>query len=224
MSFTVIVGSQGRMSQALQNSFHQHWRPFKLFSPKAPVPLRVGDFKGSDGVIDFSSPDVSRLVVDLAFEAKVPLVCGTTGWKSPVDFDETFLVASKTIPIVWDSNFSLGIEMLSQVGELIAEKIGNPLSITDIHHMHKKDAPSGTALKLAKRIQEAKPGIQVSIQSVRLGEIPGEHRILASFEDETLEFTHRAHSRRPFSEGAMKALKWAQKQKPGLYSMKDVLT
>jgi len=222
MNFIVLTGSKGRMSQALQSACGLQKRSFKLWSESAPDSLKLQTWEGSRGIVDFSTPDVAPKIAELAEKARIPLIVGTTGWAKDLSFESIFAEASKIIPVVCDGNFSFGIEILCRITELLASKINEPLSITDIHHQHKKDIPSGTALKI-KKVFEAFSSKKVSIDSIRLGEIFGEHRLLVSFEDETLEFSHRAHSRMPFAFGALKALDWAQKQKPGLYSMKDVL-
>lgn len=223
MSYTVIVGSKGRMSGSLQKIFQERSEEFRIFSENAPADLQVQDFKGSRGVIDFSAPESTEIVIQKAVEAGVPLVCGTTGWKSEAERDELFSEAAKKIPIVVDSNFSLGIEILSRGAELLAKNLPGPFFITDLHHQHKKDAPSGTAFKLAERIRSVNPEAEIEHRDFRLGEIPGEHRVLVSWENETMEFTHRASSRDAFSYGSIRALDWAQDQKPGLYKMSEVL-
>lgn len=214
-----LVGSEGKMSKVLQEILGSQKRSFKLWSSKADPQLRTENFEDCSGIIDFSLPEVSAKVLELAETARLPYVCGTTGWSDFTATRKAFLKAADHIPIVLDSNFSAGIEILCQVAELIGQNLKTPIVITDIHHTEKRDAPSGTALKIADRIQG-----QSSIQSIRLGNIFGEHRLLISFQDQTMEFIHRAHSRRPFAEGALQALKWAHDKKPGLYSMKDVLS
>jgi len=219
----IIIGLEGRMSEILQELLGALKLPYKIFSPKAPDSLRAENFKNSQGVIDFSKPEIFEKVIGLAMEAKVPFVCGTTGFSSD-DFKQKLLEeASKTIPVVWDSNFSQGIEILCQMSELLSKNIVGHYSITDIHHTHKKDSPSGTAHKIKSRILNKNPKLPLEVLSIRTGEIPGEHRVLIGFGDESLELVHRAYSRQPFAEGALKALNFAQKQQPGIYSMKDVL-
>lgn len=224
MAFVVIVGSQGRMSSMLQELCRQDRIEYRLYSTNAPEDKRVESFAGASGVIDFSLPQATNEVIKLCREARVPLVCGTTGWASEQERDMIFEEASREIPVVLDSNFSMGVELLCQTAELLAKQLDTGFGITDIHHHHKKDSPSGTALKLAKRIQEQNQNATVTFNDFRLGEIPGEHRVLVSWKDETMELMHRAHNRKPFAQGALHAYDWAQKQKPGLYRMKDVLS
>lgn len=219
----VIVGSSGRMSVTLQEVCHLHQISFKILSERARPEVRTDTLIGFSGVIDFSLPAVSEEVIEQAREAQVPYVCGTTGWSNPLKTQDLFERASRKIPIIWESNFSLGIEVMGQMAEVLVKNLRQDLAIVDLHHDQKRDSPSGTALKLKDRIVGAHPKSHVEIASVRLGSIPGEHIIVASLPDETIEITHRASSRKPFALGALHALAWAQKQKPGLYPLRSTL-
>jgi len=210
------------MAKALQEACEQQGHAFKVFSEHAPSELQISEWKDCLGIVDFSYPAVASAVAALAVDAKIPLVSGTTGWEKNNSAKEVYAEAATKIPVVWDSNFSLGIELTCQIAELLGRHIGSSLKIIDIHHVHKKDAPSGTALKLEKRFQEVSSQ-PVEIQSVREGEVFGEHRLWIEFGNENLEIVHRALSRQPFAAGALKALQWATKQRPGFYTMKEVL-
>jgi 4-hydroxy-tetrahydrodipicolinate reductase len=222
MSFDIFIGYKGKMSLQLQEIYQEKNKSFKLFGPDAPADVGVKNFEGASGVIDFSSPSATAEITKLAAQAKTPLVCGTTGWKSSEERNKIFAEASKEIAIVADSNFSLGVEILCQATEKLAKGLDHPFIITDIHHKHKVDTPSGTALKIKERILSVRPSAKVEFLDMRIGEVPGEHSVTVAWDQELLEFTHRANSRRAFADGAIKALEWATKQKPGLYSMKDV--
>jgi 4-hydroxy-tetrahydrodipicolinate reductase len=222
MSFIVLVGANGKMSKTLQSCLEAKNKSFRIYTKENGKDASTKNFEGAEGIIDFSLPLATSDVCRLAVSAKIPLVCGTTGWPSAEEAKKVFVSAAKTIPVVWDSNFSLGIELLCEASELLAKTITNGAAITDIHHSQKRDAPSGTALKIADRLKSVRQ-MPVEIQSIRIGEIFGEHRVLFSFEDETIELTHKASSRKPFALGALRALEWARSQPPGLYSMKDVL-
>ncbi|PIR21770.1 MAG: 4-hydroxy-tetrahydrodipicolinate reductase [Deltaproteobacteria bacterium CG11_big_fil_rev_8_21_14_0_20_45_16] len=223
MSFDIIVGSSGRMSKELQLFYQQDSRPFKIYSPKAEASQKIADFRGARGIIDFSTPSTSESVLAKALEAKCPLVVGTTGWGSEEKRRSIYSAASKIIPVVLDSNFSVGIELLCQSLERLVNFSDSRIGILDIHHEHKKDSPSGTAIKIQSRLKSAKPHADIQIQNFRIGEVAGEHRVILSWGDEYMEFTHRAQSRKIFANGAMRALDWAVKQAPGLYSMEDIL-
>lgn len=223
MNDIVLVGNSGRMAVQLQKILKEKKQSFKIYSPNAPAELACKSFDNAKGVIDFSNPSTSKEVTELAMKAKVPLVCGTTGWENEDERAQCFAKASTQIPIVWDSNFSVGIEKLCQAVELIAKDAPADFYITDIHHSEKKDAPSGTALKLAERIQEANSNTSVHFHDIRAGNVSGEHRVFLAWGDECLEFVHRAGSRQIFAAGALQALDWLSEKKPGYYRMRDVL-
>lgn len=223
MTPIILVGYSGKMSKALQSLMAEKKTPFKIFSAQAPSELRIETFNGSAGVIDFSLPDATEGILAKVCAAGVPYVCGTTGFANKEGIIKSLAQASASIPIVFDSNFSLGVEILCAASELLAAAIKTPIEIVDIHHIHKRDKPSGTALKIRDRILSANQTAPIQIKSERIGEVFGEHKVIAQFADESIEFIHRAHSRLPFAAGALKALEWARNQKPGLYSVKDVL-
>lgn len=216
----LIVGASGRMSRELQLLSKEKKQPYMVRSSRDRLPL---DWNKIKGVIDFSTPSSSLKYLKEAQTRRIPYVCGTTGWPKSSSYLKAFKNAAKSIPIVLDSNFSLGIEVLCQAAERMAVAFQNPVVITELHHKNKKDAPSGTALKIADRVRHVSPKIAVSFHSIRLGNIPGEHRVYLSAGEDTLEFIHRAHSRRAFAEGAFHALHWLQSKRSGFYTMKDVL-
>lgn len=211
------------MAQSFQRVLKAQSKLFKIFSDKAPVELKIDKFSGTKGVIDFSHPQRTSEVLKRCLEAKVPLVCGTTGFGNEADRNKFFAEASQQIPIVLDSNFSVGIELLCQVVERSAQVMTGPFFVMDIHHQHKKDAPSGTSFKIENRILSANPKAVVEHKSIRAGENPGEHIVRIEFGNECLEFRHQAYSRDIFAEGAIRALEWVEGKKAGLYSMKEVM-
>lgn len=217
-----VIGSQGRMSLEVQKVLHTKDIPYTTIPSKTSGPLSFEDYAG---VIDFSNPEASLRICRMVADAKKPYVCGTTGWSAQAEREreQLFRNAALKIPIVIDANFSRGIEIFCEIAELIAQKLTTKMGISDFHHEKKKDTPSGTALKIKDRILKSHSASDIEIRSFRLGDIPGEHRLVVSFEDQVLEVQHRSQSRRPFAEGAYSALVWAQNQKPGLYTMKDVL-
>lgn len=218
-SSVIVVGSKGRVSLQLQKGFTEKNISFVVWGSKQKF---LPEWKKALGIIDFSTPEASLKICEEASQSGLPYVCGTTGWNN-AQKDKVFAAAAKKIPIVLDSNFSRGIEILCQISELLVKNGIQKFSITDIHREEKKDAPSGTALKIKDRIQSKSKKTGVDIQSIRLGDIPGEHRLMVSFEDQVIEVSHMAQSRRAFADGAYSALLWAKNQKPGLYTMEDVL-
>ena len=196
----------------------------------------------SDVVIDFTAPAATLHHVAQAVQHKRAMVIGTTGL-SP-DEMERLRQHAESIPCVQAPNMSVGITVLLQIIGKVAQALGNgyDLEIIDVHHNKKKDAPSGTALKLAEVLAAAKnwdlekAGIyarhglvgeraknEIGVQSVRAGDIVGDHTVLYAGPGERIEITHRAHNRDPFAHGALRAAKWVVNQPPGLYGMADVL-
>lgn len=197
---------------------------------------------GCDVVIDFTSTGSSLENLKLASVNRKAMVIGTTGFSK--DDIETAKGMCKDIPVVMAPNMSVGVNLLLKVLQDVARVLGDDydIEIIEAHHRLKKDAPSGTALKMAQVIADAvnrnleevavyaRKGItgertkkEIGIQTVRAGDIVGEHTVLFGGLGERIEITHKASSRDTFARGALKAALWVTKQKPGLYDMQDVL-
>ena len=181
----------------------------------------------ADVLIDFSLPKGTATVLDAAVRHEIPLVCGVSG------LDESQMSqleqASRQIPIVFDRNMSLGIAVLERSVREAAAALGPDFEvrISEVHHIHKKDAPSGTALKLAEAVASAlgESGTgSVSFDVERRGEVPGDHEIVMSSATEELTFAHSVTTRQVFADGALRAAKWVIDARPGRYSMQDVLS
>ena len=194
-------------------------------------------------VVDFSLPQATVGNIRRCVDAGVPLVLGTTG----IDAEARAVLseASRTIPIVSDANFSVGITLLSRLAGLAARALGPSwdTEIIEIHHKHKRDAPSGTALRLAKAVAKAtdrnladlirtdRSGSaseprhegEIGIVAVRGGDSVGEHTLMFLTDGERIELSHRASDRAIFARGALRAARWVERREPGLYSMADVL-
>lgn len=233
-----VLGSSGRMGQALMETLKTHPR-CQLSIPghrDNAAPL----FETSDVVIDFTSPDALSIHVDLGLKYKKPLVVGTTGLL-PHHHQLTASAATQ-IPLVVASNMSLGITLLANLVEKAARYLDEnyDIEIAELHHRHKKDAPSGTALMLGQsaangrnktldkvkcnhnRSEERTQGsIGFSVQ--RGGAVIGDHAVRFIGDEEILELSHRGLSRTVYAKGALHAAEWVATQKPGLYSMADVL-
>ncbi len=212
-----------------------------------PIGVEVGDnptelFEVSEAVIDFTKPEVGINHAEIAAATGTPLVIGTTG------FSDTEMKAIKTfakkIPIVMSFNMSIGVNLMKALVEQAAQRLGleYDIEITEMHHRHKVDAPSGTAIELGNVIAEtrgkkleditADPRVghtgarkegEIGFAVQRGGEIIGEHTVMFAGPSERIEITHRAYDRGLFSDGAILAAKWLKDRDPGLYSMKDVL-
>lgn len=195
----------------------------------------------SQVVVDFSFHDATPPLAQLCAEHKKPLVIGTTGHTQ--EEKTTIHPIAKEIPIVWASNFSIGVNLLFYLTRKAAQKLDSYFQpeILELHHRHKKDAPSGTASSLLKIIQEARnissdqvcygrqggvgerPDQEIAVHALRGGDVTGEHTVFFLGPAERLELTHKATDRKIFAQGALHAAHWVLHQPPGLYSMEDVL-
>src|SRR6266496_3485083 len=180
--------------------------------------------KNCDVAIDFSQADSIDEVCRAALQHGKSLVIGTTGHSQQQR--KTIEQTAHSVPIVLASNFSVGVNVLFWLTQKAAELLGadfNP-EIVETHHKTKKDAPSGTAKTLAAVLKAARNGeSEIPIQSIREGDVVGEHTVIFSGSNERLELSHRAANRGIFARGALCAAKWIINKRPGLYSMQDVL-
>ncbi len=175
-------------------------------------------------VIDFSLPDATDVVCGVCAARGRPLVLGTTGHSAVQK--ETIRQTAEKIPLVFAANFSVGVNMLFALVRQAAKSLGGDfdVEIVEAHHRTKKDAPSGTAKRLAEIIGEARPATKdFPIHSVRAGDVVGDHEVIFAGPGERLELTHRASSRETFARGALHAARWVIGQPARLYSMEDVL-
>lgn len=179
----------------------------------------------ADLIIDFSLPGATDAVVEAARRTKIPLVCGVTG------LGEAQLAAieslSRSVPVVYDRNMSPGITVLEGIAATAAAALGNDFSVQihETHHVHKLDAPSGTALKLGEAVARARGENprEIHYESERRGEVPGDHRIILASSTERLVLEHSVTTRDVFAEGAVRAARWVVGRAAGLYSMRQVL-
>ncbi len=197
---------------------------------------------GADVVIDFSFHSVTAPLATLCAKHGKGLVIGTTGHH---EADKLIIrEASKKIPMVWASNYSTGVNTLFWLTRKATEILGTgfDLEVVEMHHRHKKDAPSGTATTLAEIladvrnsqlkevIRHGREGIvgertsaEIGMHSVRGGDVVGDHTVIFAAQGERVELTHKASSRETFAMGALRAAAWIQGRSPGVYDMQDVL-
>jgi 4-hydroxy-tetrahydrodipicolinate reductase len=196
----------------------------------------------SDVLIDFTVTEACLNNVRAAVKIKKPVVIGTTGF-GPEEKAEIEKLAGNCA-IVLAPNMSVGVNLLFQLTSLVAKTLGLDynIEITEIHHNQKRDAPSGTAVRLAERAAEAlglsyegdiahgrhglvgaRPKAEIGMHALRGGDVVGEHTVSFVGQGERIELTHRAHNRDTFARGALVAARFAVKAKPGLYDMQDVL-
>jgi len=199
-------------------------------------------FKKADVIVDFTVPKCTLDILKIASKLKKKVVIGTTGFTQK----EEFLIKkfSKKIPILKAGNMSLGVNLLMYLTEIASKSLNEEYlsKVFEAHHKHKKDYPSGTALMLGKGIAEGKNknlynligkkflnkksfpfGKKINFNSIRKGEIIGEHEVTFSSGKETIRLNHEAFDRALYSDGALIAAKWLINKKPGLYSMRDLL-
>ncbi len=177
-------------------------------------------------LIDFSLPGATSEILDAAVRHAKPLVCGVSGL-SDTQMSE-LQSASARIPLVYDRNMSQGIAVLDAVIRDVGKSLGPEFSVEihETHHVHKKDAPSGTALKLGESLAAARgldAAKDIHYESERRGEVPGDHTVILSSPSERLELSHSVTTRDVFAAGALRAAAWVARQNPGQYSMRDVL-
>ncbi len=213
-----------------------------------PMGVKIGNslsevIMGANVIIDFTAPEASIAHLRAASDAGVSIVVGTTGL-SKEHVEEARRLAAK-MPCVISPNMSVGVNVLFRILKEVARYLGEDyeVEITEAHHHFKKDAPSGTAIKMAQVIAEAlnwdleqvgiygrkgivgeRPKQQIGVHTVRAGDIVGEHTVLFGGMGERIEITHRAHSRDNFARGALRAARFVVQAPKGLYDMADVLS
>jgi 4-hydroxy-tetrahydrodipicolinate reductase len=248
-----ITGCLGRMGQQIIKSSKSN-KSFKLVAVTEsrkinnkifgikPKLNSISTFKNTNIIIDFTTPKCTLEILKIASKLKKRVVIGTTGFSKK---EENLIKKySKKIPILKAGNMSLGINLVMYLTEIASKALGdNFLSkIFEIHHRHKKDYPSGTALMLGKGIATGKNkdfykligkkylnkktfpySSKINFNSIRKKEIIGEHEVTFSSGKEIITLNHEAFDRALYSEGALTAAKWLINKKPGLYSMRNVL-
>ncbi|MBI1883505.1 MAG: 4-hydroxy-tetrahydrodipicolinate reductase [Chlamydiae bacterium] len=196
----------------------------------------------AQAIIDFSQPEASITLLQVATQKKIPLVVGTTGFTE--EQNKMYQQAGLKISCVKSPNMSVGINLLFKLVEEAARVLGESydVEVVEAHHRLKKDAPSGTAHQIVRVLAETlhrdlkedivygRKGMvgerktkEIGVFAVRAGDIVGDHTVLFAGASERVELIHRAHSREPFARGALRAAKFVVKAKTGLYDMRDVL-
>jgi 4-hydroxy-tetrahydrodipicolinate reductase len=216
-----LVGARGRMGQTILDLAKN--------DPKIEIVAQcdLGDtiewaIKDCDVAVDFSNANTIGEICAAASKHRKALVIGTTAHSS--EQRRLIKTAGKALPIVFASNFSVGVNALFALTRRAAEILGADFApeIIETHHTEKKDAPSGTAKTLGEILKRAGKS-EVPIQSIREGEVVGEHTVIFIGPEERLELTHHAGSREIFARGALRAAMWIVGKPAGLYSMQDVL-
>jgi 4-hydroxy-tetrahydrodipicolinate reductase len=241
MTRVIIAGANGRMGKALQSCIPRH--------PELQLTHALnknGDLKkainAADVVIDFTAASATLAIAQVCAEARKALVLGTTGLSDEAKAEIKNIASN--IPIVFAANYSTGVNALFWLCRKAEEILGASfdIEIIEMHHRMKHDAPSGTALRLAEVLAEARKqqtkdvlkhgrhGMtgqrtpqEIGMHSIRGGDVVGDHTVIFATEGERVELTHKASNRDTFAHGALRAAAWVVKQRPGLYDMQDVL-
>ena len=236
----LLLGAKGRMGQAIAAAAQKA-------DAQIIAGLDLGDdiaqhINDCDVVIDFSHPNASGALARTCRDAKKPAVIGTTGHSKEERAAIEDLALS--VPVVLSPNFSVGVNALFWLTRKAAQMLGEDfdLEVTEMHHRLKKDAPSGTAKKLAeilceergldyaRNVLHGREGLvgertakEIGVHSIRGGDVVGDHTVTFAGAGERLELSHKAASRETFALGALRAARWVVGKPPGLYSMEDVL-
>ena len=237
-----IVGAAGRMGRMLVKMVEE-----KSVAPELEVGWKIDIAEGFDkawgddceGVVDFSFHAAVPELAEKAAAAGIPYVIGTTGLTA--DEQARIDECAKKIPVVQSGNYSLGVNLLLGLVEQAARVLGAgyDIEVVEMHHKHKKDAPSGTALMLAKAAKAGRGGgefvfgrhgetgerkaEEIAIHALRGGSVVGDHTVMFAGDVERIELVHKAQSREAFAAGALRALVWAKGRAPKIWTMKDIL-
>jgi len=221
-----VAGARGRMGRLIAEAIKQDEKTNLCAELGRSLNCDLQQVNSAiDIVIDFTVPAATLEHVRICQEHGYRMIIGTTGFTK--EEQEQIAKAANKIPIVFAPNMSIGVNLSFKLLEVAASILKGQadIAILDLHHKHKKDSPSGTALKMAEIIQNASGSsmMKLDISSSRVGEVVGEHSALFVLNGERLEITHRATDRSLFAKGAVHAAKWLINQKVGLYDMQDVL-
>jgi len=236
----LLNGSKGRMGLAIADCAGDNDAVIAAACDAGDDPASVIDACGA--VIDFSFHEVTPEISVLAAEHKLPLVIGTTG-HTPEERKAILAAVENRIPVVWAGNYSVGVNTLNFLTRKAAQILGETYEpeVMEMHHHHKKDAPSGTAERLIEILKDAyaytdenvthgregltgaRPRKEIGVHAIRGGDIVGEHTVYFIGDGERIELTHKASDRKIFAQGAVRAAHWAVGKDPGVYNMEDVL-
>jgi 4-hydroxy-tetrahydrodipicolinate reductase len=206
---------------------------------KADLPAALGD---AEVVIDFTTPAATEVLLEHCCDRKLPAVVGTTGLDDATG--SVIEALAKVAPVVYAPNFSVGVNVMLALSAAAVQLAGDEfdIEIIEMHHRHKVDAPSGTAVELARVVGEVRgldpewasvagrsgatgprPREEIGMHALRGGDVVGEHTLMLAGPGERIELTHRATDRAIFARGALRAARWVVGRSPGLYEMSDVL-
>ena len=215
----IAILGYGKMGQAIEKIALERGHEIAL-KTDSKNPAEQSDFSAINVAIDFSTPDTAFTNISTALNNGVPVISGTTAWLKKLSEAENLAIQNNTA-FLYASNFSIGVNLFFELNKKLAKLMKTQEqytpSIKEIHHIHKVDSPSGTAITLAEELSK-----KVAIDSERTGEVPGTHIISYQSEIDNIEIKHEAHNRQGFALGAVLAAEWIQTKK-GVFSMSNML-
>ena len=240
----IVLLGYGKMGQFIEKFAVKRGHEVVLIVDEHNRPdIKAEDLAGADVAIDFSVPHAALENIGLCFEANLPIVVGTTGWYEHLEEIKQMCVEDGQT-MLYGSNFSIGVNIFFHINKMLAKAMEPykqyDVQVEEIHHIHKLDSPSGTAITIAEGIIEnndsksswvndlvgsdqeviTKPN-ELLIESLRIEEVPGTHTVVYSSEVDQIEFKHTAHNREGFALGAVVAAEWLQGKK-GFYQVTEV--
>lgn len=236
----LLNGSRGRMGLAISAIAEANGAEIVSACDAGDDP--AANVSACEAIIDFSFHEITPGIAELAVANNIPLVIGTTG-HTPEEKKQILDTVQGKIPVVWAGNYSVGVNTLNYLTRKAAQILGEQYEpeVLEMHHHHKKDAPSGTAERLIEILKDsyelndeqvvhgregligARPRKEIGVHAIRGGDIVGEHTVYFIGDGERIELTHKATDRKIFAQGAVRAAQWAVGQAPAVYNMEDVL-
>ena len=215
----IAILGYGKMGRAIEKIALQRGHEI-ILKTNSQNPADTADFSAVEVAIDFSTPDTAFSNISSALTQGIPVISGTTAWLEKQTEAEQLAMENNTA-FLYASNFSIGVNLFFELNKKLAQLMSNheqyQASMKEVHHIHKLDAPSGTAISLAEDMQG-----EIHIESERTGEVPGTHIITYQSGIDSIEIKHEAHNRQGFALGAVLAAEWI-KDKKGVFSMSDML-
>ena len=215
----IAILGYGKMGQAIERIALQRGHEI-ILKTNSQNPADTADFSAVEVAIDFSTPDTAFSNISSALTQGIPVISGTTAWLEKQTEAEQLAMENNTA-FLYASNFSIGVNLFFELNKKLAQLMSNheqyQASMKEVHHIHKLDAPSGTAISLAEDMQG-----EIHVESERTGEVPGTHIITYQSGIDSIEIKHEAHNRQGFALGAVLAAEWI-KDKKGVFSMSDML-
>ena len=215
----IAILGYGKMGQTIEKIALQRGHEI-ILKTNSKNPIETFDFSDVEVAIDFSTPNTAYNNISSTLMRGIPVISGTTAWLEKKSEAEKLALENNTA-FLYASNFSIGVNLFFELNKKLAQLMSNheqyQASMKEVHHIHKLDAPSGTAISLAEDMQG-----KIHIESERTGEVPGTHIITYQSGIDSIEIKHEAHNRQGFALGAVLAAEWI-KDKKGVFSMSDML-